>query len=81
MVILTNTILYNRMIVIGSYHEFFTPTEQSYLLQDIINLDILTTCESCALVNDFRMINGNHFANNFTYQNNCYSLFICTSDH
>ena len=32
MVILTNTIFYNRMIVIGSDHKLFTFTEQSHLL-------------------------------------------------
>ena len=32
MVILTNTILYNHMIVNGSYHKFFILTEQSHLL-------------------------------------------------
>ena len=31
-VILTNMILYNRMIVNGSYHKFFILTEQSDLL-------------------------------------------------
>ena len=55
------------MIVIGSYHKFFTFTEQSHLLQDIVSLDILTTHESCASVNDFRIINGNHCVDNSTY--------------
>ena len=32
MVILTRMILYNRMIINGSYHKFFTFTEQSHLL-------------------------------------------------
>ena len=32
MVILTRKILYNHMIINGSYHKFFTFTEQSHLL-------------------------------------------------
>ena len=52
---LTRTILYNRMIFKGSYHKFFTFTEQSHLLWDILSLDILTTHGSCASVNDFRI--------------------------
>ena len=55
------------MIVCGSYHRFFIPTEQSHLLWDIVSLDILTTCESCASVNDFRIINENHHVDNSTY--------------
>ena len=45
-------------------------------------IDILTRCESCALVNDFSVTNGTYCMNNFTYQSNCYSMFIhCTGDH
>ena len=48
----------------------------------VIGIDILTTCESCALVNDFRVTNGTYCTNNFAYQSNCYSMLIhCTSDH
>ena len=48
----------------------------------VIGIDILTTCESCSLVTDFSMTNGTYRMNNFTYQSNCYSMFIhCTNDH
>ena len=48
----------------------------------VIGIDILTTCESCASVNDFSMTDSIYYTNNFTYQSNCYSMFIhCTSDH
>ena len=48
----------------------------------VIDMDILTTCESCSLVTDFSTTNGTYRTNNFTYQSNCYSMFIhCTSDH
>ena len=40
----------------------------------VIGIDILTTCESCASVNDFRVTNGTYCTNNFTYQSNCYSM-------
>ena len=65
------------MIVTGSYHRIFILMEQSHSLCEIVNIDILTPCESCASVNGFSMINGNHYMNNFTYQNNCYLLFMC----
>ena len=53
-----------------------------YIRMIVIGIDILTTCESCASVNDFSMINGTYHTNSFTYQSNCYSMFIhCTSDH
>ena len=42
----------------------------------VIGIDILTTCESCSLVNDFRVTNGTYCTNNFTYQSNCYSRSI-----
>ena len=64
------------MIVTGSYHRFFILMEQSHLLGEIVSIDTLTTCESCASVNGFSVINRNHCMNNFTYQNNCYSLFM-----
>ena len=48
------------MIVNGSYHKFFTFTEQSHLFRDIVSLDTLTTHESDASVNDFRITNGLH---------------------
>ena len=48
----------------------------------VIGIDILTTHESCAPVNDFSVTNGTYHMNNFTYQSNCYSMFIhCPSDH
>ena len=48
----------------------------------VIGIDILTTCESYASVYDFSMTNGTYRMNNFTYQSNCYSMFIhCTSNH
>ena len=48
----------------------------------VIGIDILTTCESCASVNNFSVTNGTYCMKNFTYQSNCYSMFIhCTSDH
>ena len=43
MIFLTNTILYNHVIVFGTYDRFFNYN----LLQEIISLDILTTRESC----------------------------------
>ena len=55
------------MIVNGSYHKFFTFTEQAHLLRDIISLDTLTTHESCASVNDFRITNRSYSVDNFTY--------------
>ena len=61
------------MIVIGIYHRW---NNHIYSVK-IISIDILATRESCALVNDFNMIIRNHCTNNFTYQNNCYLLFIC----
>ena len=67
MVILTRTILYNHMIVNGSYHKFFTFTEQSHLLLDIVSLNTLTTHEFDASVNDFRIINGSYSVDNSTY--------------
>ena len=45
------------MIINGSYHKFFIFPEQSHLLWDIISLNTLTTHESCASVNDFRITN------------------------
>ena len=65
------------MIVIGIYHRFFNLMEQSHPLRETTSIDILTARESCALVNGFSRINGNHCMNKFTYQNNCYLLFIC----
>ena len=64
------------MIVTGSYHRFFILTEQSHLLSEIVSIDTLTTNESCASVNGFSVINGTHCVNNFTYQVNCYLLFM-----
>ena len=61
------------MIINGSYHKFFTFTEQSHLLRDIISLDTLTTHESCASVNGFRITNGSDCVNNYTY-NKSYCL-------
>ena len=55
------------MTVNGSYHKFFILTEQWHLLSDIVSLDILTTHESCASVNGFSIINGNHCVDNSTY--------------
>ena len=76
MVIFTNTIFYNCMTIIGSYHKLFTFTEESHLLWNIINLDTLTTCESCSLVKDFSVINEIYCTNYFTYQNNFLSRSI-----
>ena len=48
----------------------------------VIGIDILTTCESCSLVTDFSKTNGTYCTKNFTYQSNCYSMFIYyKSDH
>ena len=81
MVILTRMILYNRMIINGSYHKFFTFTEQSHLLSDIISLDILTTHESCVSVNNFRITNGSDCVNNYTYHKNLlFIVNICSYD-
>ena len=55
------------MIVTGSYHRFFILVEQSHSLLEIVSIDILTTRESCASVNGFSVINGNHCVDNFTY--------------
>ena len=69
MVILPNTVLYNHMIIIGIYHRW----NNHLYCEKIISIDILTAHESCASVNGFSVINVNHYTNNFTYQNNCYS--------
>ena len=68
------------MIIIGSYHKFFTFIEQSHLLLDIISLDILTTHESCVSVNDSRITHGSDCANNYTYHKTyCFTINICSS--
>ena len=69
-----------------TYPPLFTlnlPKEDEIIddLREITSIDILTTCESCASVNGLSVINENHCTNNFTYQNNCYLLFMCISDH
>ena len=79
MVILTRMILYNRMTINGSYHKFFTFIEESHLLCDIISLDILTTHESCVLVNDFKRTNGSDCVDNYTYHKTyCFTVDICS---
>ena len=52
------------MIVNGSYHKFFIFTEQSHLFWDIVSL---TTHESNASANVFRITNGSYSVDNSTY--------------
>ena len=54
-----------------------TTNSLSSLNNHIVSLDILTTSKSCASVNGFSVINGNHCVDNSTYHKNCYILFIC----
>ena len=60
------------------YHVSSQGKEAVFVTHDI---DILPIHESCASVHGFSVTNCNYCTNNLTYQNNCYSLFICTSDH
>ena len=54
------------MIVIGIYNRRF----------NYISIDKLATHESFASESDFSVINRTYCMNDFTYQSNCYSMFI-----